>query len=339
MGIELWCMTVSLPGTAARAAARAEAQGWDGLSFTDSQHLAGDPYSALCLAAAATRKLGLATGVTHPGTRHPAVTASAIATVQVESRGRAVLGIGRGDSALAYLGRRPVPVAAFEDYLLRVQAYLRGEEVEENGRRAGLRWLGDQAKVPVDVAATGPRVTAVAARLAERVTFAVGASVERLGASIELARRTRERAGLDPDALEVGAYLNVLPHPDRSVARELIRGGVATFAHFSSMLGARTRDLPREQRSAIEQVGRHYELAKHGDRRGRHAQLLSDEFIDDFGIVGPSEECAMRLRELAALGLRRIVVNGGSRGADPSLMLEAGQRFAEEVMPLVREGA
>jgi 5,10-methylenetetrahydromethanopterin reductase len=338
MGVELWCMTVSLPGTAARAATRAEALGWDGLTFTDSQHLAGDPYSALCLAAAATRKLGLGTGVTHPGTRHPAVTASAIATVQVESGGRAVLGIGRGDSALAYLGRRPVSVAAFEAYLARVQAYLRGEEVEENGFRAGLRWLGDRPKVPVDVAATGPRVIAVAARLAERVTFAVGASVERLAAAIELARRARQRAGLDPDALDFGAYLNVVPHPDRSVARELARGGVATFAHFSSMLGARTRDLPREQRAAIEQVGRDYDLAKHGDRAGRHARNLSDAFIDDFGIVGPSEECAMRLRELAALGLRRIVVNGGSRGADPALMLEASQRFAEEVMPLVREG-
>jgi alkanesulfonate monooxygenase SsuD/methylene tetrahydromethanopterin reductase-like flavin-dependent oxidoreductase (luciferase family) len=86
-------------------------------------------------------------------------------------------------------------------------------------------------------------------------------------------------------------------------------------------------------------VGRHYELAKHGDRTGKHAQLLSDEFIDEFGIVGPSEECAERLLELAALGLSRVVVNGGSRGADPSLMLEAGQRFAEEVIPLVRESA
>jgi 5,10-methylenetetrahydromethanopterin reductase len=337
--IQFWNMTVSMPGTAARAAERAEAQGWNGLTFTDSQHLAGDPYSALCLAAKATANLELATGVTHPGTRHPAATASAIATVQVESGGRAVLGIGRGDSALALLGRRPVPVAAFQDYLVRVQAYLRGEEVEENGHRAGLRWLGDQPKVPVDVAATGPRVTALAARLAERLTFAVGASAERLASSIRLARRAREEARLDPDGLDIGAYLNVVPHADRSRAREVARGGVATFAHFSSLPGARTEDLPREQRAVVEQVGRQYELAKHGDRTGRHARLLSDEFIDDFAIVGPSEECAERLRKLVALGLRRIVVNGGSRGADPILMLEAAQRFADEVIPQVRDGA
>jgi 5,10-methylenetetrahydromethanopterin reductase len=204
--LEFSSMTVSIPGSAERAAVRAEAQGWDGLTFTDSQHLAGDPYGTLCLAARATETLGLATGVTPPGTRHPAVTASAIATVQVESDGRAVLGIGRGDSALALLGRRPVGVAAFEEYLVQVQAYLRGEEVEEHGHRAALRWLGEGPKVSVDVA------------------------------------------------------------------------------------------------------------------------------------VGPSEACAERLRTLAGLGLRRIVVNGGSRGADPGLMLEAGQRFAEEVIPRVRDG-
>jgi 5,10-methylenetetrahydromethanopterin reductase len=311
-GVEFWNMTVSLPGSAARAADRAEAQGWDGLTFTDSQHLAGDPYGALCLAARATRNLKLATGVTHPGTRHPSVTASAIATVQVESQGRAVLGIGRGDSALALLGRRPVSVPVFEDYLLRVQAYLRGEEVEENRHRAALRWLGAEPKVPVDVAATGPRVTAIGARLAERVTFAVGAGTERLAASIRLARRTRAEAGLDPDALDLGAYLNVVPHPDVSVARELARGGVATFAHFSSLPGAPTHDLPPSERDTIEEVGRRYDTAKHGDRTGAQARLLSDAFIDDFGVVGPSEVCAERLRRLLALGLRRIVVNGGS---------------------------
>jgi alkanesulfonate monooxygenase SsuD/methylene tetrahydromethanopterin reductase-like flavin-dependent oxidoreductase (luciferase family) len=66
--------------------------------------------------------------VTNPYTRHPAVTAAAIASVQELSEGRAVLGIGRGDSSLAYLGLAPAPVAVFGSYVERVQAYLRGDE-------------------------------------------------------------------------------------------------------------------------------------------------------------------------------------------------------------------
>ncbi len=57
----------------------------------------------------ATSRLGLGTGVTNPLTRHPAVTAAAIATVQLESGGRAVLGLGRVTHrrhGAGYRGRR-----------------------------------------------------------------------------------------------------------------------------------------------------------------------------------------------------------------------------------------
>src|SRR5205814_1393571 len=60
---------------------------------------------------------------------HPAATAAAIATVHAESDGRAVLGIGRGDSSLAHLGLSPAPPAVFARYLERLQGYLRGDEV------------------------------------------------------------------------------------------------------------------------------------------------------------------------------------------------------------------
>ena len=92
-------------------AQRAEADGFDGWFVVDSQNLAGDCYVALAQAAAATERIQLGTGVTNPFTRHPAVTASAIASVHAASGGRAVLGIGRGDSALAHLGLAPAPVA------------------------------------------------------------------------------------------------------------------------------------------------------------------------------------------------------------------------------------
>ena len=40
-----------------------------------------------------------------------------------------VLGIGRGDSALAHLGRAPARLAWFERYLANLQAYLRGDAI------------------------------------------------------------------------------------------------------------------------------------------------------------------------------------------------------------------
>src|SRR5207249_804316 len=74
-----------------------------------------------------------------------------------------------------------------------------------------LQWLSSLSlpKVPVDVAATGPAVIALGARLAERVTFNVGADAVRLAGAIAHARRVREKAGLPAEGLSLGAYLGV----------------------------------------------------------------------------------------------------------------------------------
>ena len=124
--MELWTLTYSDPDHARKAAVRAEAAGWHGLVVVDSQNLAPDSYVALTAAALATARLGLGTGVTNSVTRHPAVTASAAAAVQRVSGGRMVLGIGRGDSALAHLGRAPARLGGFELYVRTLGAYLSG---------------------------------------------------------------------------------------------------------------------------------------------------------------------------------------------------------------------
>ena len=132
MAVEFWTMASDAESkflNSAREAMRAEEMGYDGIVFGDSQNQVADCYIALAQAAQATSKIKLGTGVTNSFTRHAAVTASAIVTVQAGSSGRAHLGIGRGDSALSDLGRAPDPVSVFEAYLKRVQSYLRGEEV------------------------------------------------------------------------------------------------------------------------------------------------------------------------------------------------------------------
>jgi 5,10-methylenetetrahydromethanopterin reductase len=361
-GVEFWTTGVGFPGFSARAAERAEAAGWDGLFLVDSQNLAGDVFVAMALAARATDRLLLGTGVTNPVTRHPAVTASAVASVQAESGGRAALGIGRGDSSLAHLGLAPAPVPVFERYLERLQAYLRGEEVEfpsgaegESGGPGGaapavgrlglasapaasrLRWLpGALPKVPVLVAATGPRVIDVGARLADRVTFAVGAQPERVAWAVETARAARKDAGLDPDGISFGAYVNVLVHPDPAVALELASGGLATFARFQVMHGNVQGPADESQREVLERLHDAYDMTVHTMAGSPQAQQLTPEFARRFAIFGPADECVSRLRELVSLGLDHFAVVGGSIGADRQEIAKAAERFTNEVLPALR---
>src|SRR3546814_1785945 len=97
--------------------------------FMDSQCLSADPYAQMGVWACSTERLKLSTGVTNPLTRNLAVTAGAAATIHAISGGRAVLGIGRGDSALAWLGHAPVSVMHFGEALRQLQVLLSGGEI------------------------------------------------------------------------------------------------------------------------------------------------------------------------------------------------------------------
>ena len=93
----------------------AEESGFDLLGVADSQSVFRELYVALTLAALNTRRVRLGPLVTNPLTRHLVVTASAISSIDELSGGRAMLGIGSGDSAIFTLGAPPATVAGLED--------------------------------------------------------------------------------------------------------------------------------------------------------------------------------------------------------------------------------
>jgi 5,10-methylenetetrahydromethanopterin reductase len=269
--------------------------------------------------------------VTNPLTRHPAVTASAAATLQRESGGRAVLGIGRGDSALTQIGHRPVPVAELERTMATIQRLLRGEQAQFGEATSGIQWItdGGEPKVPLTVAATGPRVIEAAARHAEWVDFTVGAEPDRLRWALETARAAAD------GTLSLGAYINVAVHPDRAVARDLVRGSAAILARFATE-GAPADGLSDVTKEGIARLASAYDESRHGESDAPAAQRLENEFIDRFAVCGPAHEAVERLAALGELGLDRVIVVPGSLDADPAEVEESNARFAAEVLPALR---
>ena len=348
MKLELWnslAPSLELIRDAARAA---EEAGWSGISVYDSQNLGVDCFAVLLLAAAATTKLGLATGVNSPGIRQAAVTACAIATVQRVSAGRAIVGIGRGDSAHAHVGRAPARVAAFERYIKAVQDYLSAravafEDLDFDDRMAAsidtielgdaptdsrLLWLrDDDIKVPMEVACTGPKVIAAAARHADRVMFALGADPERIAWGLEQARRARREAGLDENGCQYGAFINLVCHRDLTIARRLVGNSIATYARFSVMHGTSGAPLSDSQKDAVADLNRSF------DMRGHHnVDLLPGEFVDRFAVVGTPEICIQRLQAIAALGISKIVIVG-ARDNENTDAVHAEENLVREVLP------
>lgn len=337
--MQLWTMRTPEVGTVERQASRAEAAGWDGITFTDSQNLVGDPFVAVALAARATEHLRFATGVSNVATRLPAALATVAATVNETSGGRFVLGIGRGDTALFHLGRPPQPVAAFTEAVLELQAYLRGEVVDRDGFESRLHWL-DRArhpKVPLDIASSGPKVIDLAARVAEQITFAVGADPERVAWAIDLARKAAADAGRDPAEISFGSYVNVGCHPDLATARELISGGVAAFAHFSAMPGSTGAGLTDGDKEVVAEVGRRYDSRQHLRNAADHTDPLQPAFVDRFAVVGPPDVCIARLGELADLGIDRFIITSATFGAERDDARTAEALLVTEILPALHE--
>jgi 5,10-methylenetetrahydromethanopterin reductase len=353
--IEFW--KAGGPGSLdpASAAAQTEAEGWDGQMFMDSQSLGADPYVLMGHWAATTRRIRLSTGVTNPLTRHPAVTAAAAATVQAVSGGRYVLGIGRGDSALAHLGRGPTPLARFGLALRDLQALLSAREVSFDDsylggassldelalgdRPAGARleWLRPEVpKVPLDVAATGPTVIGLAAQLAERVTFSVGASPERISWAIDCAESARAEGSAVVSPISFGAQVVVVCHHHIEAVRDIAARMVAPLARFQviqrSTAAGPTRPGDHEAYAAIREG---YAMTRHSDFDDEKlvGAAIDFDFVRRFAVVGTPDHCAARLIELARLGLERFVVFGPGVYDDGTC---GNNLFVTEVLPAVR---
>ncbi len=359
---QLWVGHVPDAAFGAELCRRREAEGFHGVNFGDSQNRYGDPYVAIALGIATTTTLKLGTLVTNPITRHPAVAAAAAGSLQAASRGRISIGIGAGDSSLAHLGVAPAPLAVFTRYVRMLRAYLAGEEVSLEDSlaclpRAGrdlpdtgtlglarrpavsrIRWLpGDEAPVPINVFATGPKTIDMAAAIGDRVTFSVGADPTRVRWAIDRARSACAAAGKDPDLLDCGASVVIGLDDDLATARTTIAATVATNARWAVMHGTPTGPFAPDSAAVLADVRERYDMRAHGVSSSTQTDALTDEFIDAYAIVGPAGACCDRLHELFELGLRRVHFTAGPETRGSDRVERAYRRFASDVIPLVLE--
>ena len=355
--LEFWRAGGSESNTTLDAARSVEAAGWDGQMFMDSQSLGADPYVMMGAWAVATGRLKLSTGVTNPLTRHPVVTAAAAASLQSLSQGRAVLGIGRGDSALAYLGFAPAGLSAFRRTLQDLQTLLSGGEVTfgdhesiadassinslslgDRPTASRLQWLSKELpKVPLDVAATGPKVIEMSAPIAERLTFSVGAIPQRLSWALEIARAARSRQELSNEGISYGAQIIVLCDPDIEAVREMAPSFVAPLARFQVIQGDAAGPKSKSDEDNFAAIRKGYDMTEHG-KTISHEKIkgatLTQDFVERFAIIGPPDRCIERLLELLVLGIERFVIVGP--GFHPEARADGKSLFASEVMPAVR---
>ena len=210
----------------------------------------------------------------------------------------------------------------------------------ETPEASRIGWMANtkarDGKPLVEVAATGPKVIAIAARRADRVMFALGASPERIGWGIGIARAAREAAGLDPDGLRFGAYVSCGCHPDMETAQDMVRGNLTVFARFAIMHGSTSGPLSEDSRNVMQAMRGAYDMHKHTQNDSAQAAALTPEFIQEYAAVGSPEQVLERLVRLRELGLDKIAVNGNWRHARGGVGQAARQLIETEVLPALR---
>src|SRR5207237_5419411 len=296
----------------------------------DSHVLWQESVPMLAVAARETSKIKLGHFVTNPATRDPTVLASAYATLQDLSDGRMCMGVGRGDSAVRYIGRQPMKVAEFERALSMVKEFMNGREVEWNGKQLQLKWVREELpEIPMWIAGYGPKALAVAGRVADGVIIQLADPVI-IQWIMDTARRAAEEAGRDPSELKciVGAPSHI--SDDIADAREQSRWFPAMVSNHVMDLIERygeTSEIPTDLTDFVK-ARKFYDYKDHSRVRAKHGELVTDEIVDGCCVLGSVEDAKKKLRELESVGVDQFNIYLMTHGQEDTM-----QAHATDIIP------
>jgi 5,10-methylenetetrahydromethanopterin reductase len=335
LSVEIGSQTFAPPLGGVALATEAEDLGYDFQFFGVNECQTTDVFTELRMAVEATTTLRLGCSVANFVTRHPSVVASAIAAIQLASGGRAICGVGKGDSAVGLVGRSPQRHDDFAADLAALATYLSGGSVRLGDADSQLRWLAGTSytKVPLEVAGTGPKSLALAGAVADRVSLAVGADPARIRWATDIVYSAADAAGRKRSDIQIGAHVPVAIDASRDRARDELRPSVIGWAHMASFSSAARQAQEPILRRVTDEVHDKYDYRFHSLQESKNSPLRSvadDEFVDYYGIAGPPSYVCDRLLQLMDIGLRHFIfVMEGEQKA----------RLANEVAPILRSAA
>ncbi|GIL00544.1 MAG: 5,10-methylenetetrahydromethanopterin reductase [Alphaproteobacteria bacterium] len=326
--IDLGLYPVRTPRENVRLASLAEGLGYSTVWVPDSPVLWREMWVNMTAMAVATSRIRLGSAVTSGVTRHPSVTTSASLSLAELSGGRFALGLGNGDSSLVTSGSgKPQTIAEFRETLIAFRNLLAGRNAKVGEKDLRLPWAG-ASKVPVLVAATGPRMLELAGEVADGVIIMVGVAEPMVRAALDRIYAGAERAGRDPKSIEIVLWTAcAVSDTDPEAARNSVKANVAR-ASIRKMPG----EIAPEHVAVIDRIRQAYDYAYHSTPGAPHGELVTEGLMADFALAGTSAHCAGRLSSLSHLPLSSIALAvPDSADFDRGDMIA---RMAATVMPL-----
>lgn len=318
----------------ARALVRlAEHAGFEYCWFYDSHILWRESYMAMAMCMEHTETMRFGPCVTNPNTRDWSLAASMFGSLAHQSGGRFDIGVGRGDSAVRVMGRKPAKLATLDEFILKVKALVRGEEVSYGDVPAPIQFpWATGYDLPAWVAAYGPMALSSAGRVGD-------------GLILQLAE-PKICKWLADQAIEAGKaegrdmsnYKVMAAAPAYTGDRE---EGRAATRWFPAMVGNHVADIVEKYGTDREDIPasltayikdrKGYDYTKHGQSDNPYLDFITDDIIDSFAVLGEVDEHIAKVKELKAAGVTQFNVYLDS-GNEEKIIAD----YAEKIIPAFR---
>ncbi len=296
----------------------------------DSHFLWQEPFVIYSRMLAETDSIVVGPMVTNPGTRDWTVIASLFATLNEMYGPRTICGIGRGDSALRYLGRQPRTMATMVESMKVIKGLVAGETVEYNERALKMPWVGEGWNLPIWVAGYGPKALATAGRHGDGFILQL-ADPQILEWTMAAVRAAAVEAGRDPDEIKICVAAPAYVGDDLEHQRDQLRwfGGmvgnhvvdmVARYGEDASKVPEVLSDYIKERES--------YDYAGHGRASNVSVDFVPDTIVDRFCVLGPVDAHLEKLTLLSDMGVDQFAIYLMHDDMEGTL-----QAYGEQIIP------
>jgi F420-dependent oxidoreductase-like protein len=297
----------------------AEQLGYD--SVWTAEAYGSDAATVLAYVAAGTERIKLGSAIFQMPARSPAMTAMTAASIDQLSGGRMLLGIGpsgpqvaegwHGQRFARQLQRTREYVAVVRMALARERVEFHGETIElplpdGPGKPLKLMIAPAQDRIPIYLAAIGPKNTALAGEIADGWIPTLF-SPEHVGEFSERLEEGAARGGRSLEAFDIAPVVNSYVSDDLERARDLMRPGLALYV---GGMGSRDQNFYNRvvQRYGFEAEAREIQDLYLDGKKDEAAAAVPARLIDTVALCGPPEAVRERLAAYREAGVGTLMV-------------------------------
>jgi len=206
---------------------------------------------------------------------------------------------------------KPSTLANFEKSLQQMRELFAGKEAELATGKVHLLHPCKN-KVPIYIAASGPKMLELSGRIADGIIVLVGVADDYIAHAQEKIAAGAKAAGRKLQDINLVLWVPCAVS-ETANAKDAVKAHVArVVAHPLPYV------LDPKEQEVLEEIRKTYDYYHHMDQQANHAEVIPDWLVDKFAIAGTVAQCKAQIERIKKSGIQQIAIipysaPGGSR--------------------------